>query len=333
MSSLLPEDTLVQANTYIQEIMQELQKRVVGQSWLLRHLIIALLAKGHILLEWVPGLAKTLSIETLSKAVWLSFSRIQFTPDLLPSDLIGTKIFHQPTHEFITKKWPLFTHLLLADEINRAPAKVQSALLEAMSERQVTIGETTYPLEEPFVVMATQNPLDQEGTYSLPEAQLDRFLLKSVVTYPTEEEELLILRQLQGVSLPEVTHVLTKEKICWLQDIVTHIYVGEAIFTYVKNLVFATRYPERFGLEELTSSIERWVSPRGSLALVQCAKVIALMEGRAYVIPEDIKEIAHEVMRHRIILSFEAVAADLTVDQLITQILETIPLVEDAQIV
>lgn len=323
-------------NTHVQEaqeqinaVIAEVQKVVVGQSRLVRNLTIALLAKGHVLLEWVPWLAKTLSIETLSKALGLAFSRIQFTPDLLPSDLIGTKVFDPAKVDFITKKWPIFANLVLADEINRAPAKVQSALLESMAERQVTIGDDRFPLDAPFVVMATQNPLEQEGTYSLPEAQLDRFLLKTVITYPTEQEEIQIMKQITGSESLTIKKILTQKQILALQEQVGKIYVSEALYIYVKNLVFATRFPEQYGLVSLKQYIERWVSPRASIALIQCAKVLALMAGRAYVLPDDVKEIAHEVMRHRMLLTFEALASDITTDQIITQILDTVPLVEE----
>jgi MoxR-like ATPase len=274
-------------------------------------------------------LAKTLSIETLSKAIGVSFSRIQFTPDLLPSDLLGTRVFDPAKVDFVTRKGPIFANLVLADEINRAPAKVQSALLEAMAERQVTIGEEKFVLDAPFVVMATQNPLEQEGTYSLPEAQLDRFLLKTVITYPTAEEEIQIMQQMSSADLPAITKMMSKKQILELQRVVEQIYVSDALYQYVKNIVFATRFPAQYGLDELVSYIEWGVSPRASLALIQCAKVLALIAGRAYVLPEDIKEIAHEVMRHRLVLSFEALAADVQADAIITKILQTVPLVEE----
>lgn len=326
---MLPEETIRAAQEHISATLAQVQTVVVGQTRLVRNLMIALLAKGHILLEWVPGLAKTLSIETLSKAIGVTFSRIQFTPDLLPSDLIGTKVFDPAKVDFFTKKWPIFAHLVLADEINRAPAKVQSALLEAMAERQVTIGEESFPLDVPFVVMATQNPLEQEGTYSLPEAQLDRFLLKTVITYPTPEEEIQIMKQMTTQAFPSVKKTLTKKQILDLQATVDQIYVSEALYMYVKNLVFATRFPEQYGLPELGAYIARWASPRASLALVQCGKVLALMAWRAYVLPEDIKDIAHEVMRHRLVLSFEALAEEVTADTLISKILDTVPVVEE----
>lgn len=327
---MLSEETIQDAQQKIAAVVAEVQKIVIGQSRLVRNLVVALLAKGHILLEWVPGLAKTLSIETLSKAIWVSFSRIQFTPDLLPSDLLWTRVFDPAKVDFVTKKWPIFAHLVLADEINRAPAKVQSALLEAMAERQVTIGEEKFVLDAPFVVMATQNPLEQEGTYSLPEAQLDRFLLKTVITYPTQDEEMQIMKQIGWAELPSIQKIITQKQILALQSVVGDVYVSEAIYQYVKNIVFATRYPEQYNLTELKNYIDRWVSPRASLALIQCARVLALIAWRAYVIPEDIKEIAHEVMRHRLVLSFEALAAEVTADSIITTILDTIPLVEES---
>jgi len=326
---MLPEETIQDAQQQIATVVAEVQKIVIGQSRLVRNLVVALLAKGHILLEWVPGLAKTLSIETLSKAIWVSFSRIQFTPDLLPSDLLWTRVFDPAKVDFVTKKWPIFANLVLADEINRAPAKVQSALLEAMAERQVTIWEEKFVLDAPFVVMATQNPLEQEWTYSLPEAQLDRFLLKTVITYPTPDEEMQIMKQIWWAELPSIQKIITQKQILTLQWVVGEVYVSEALYQYVKNLVFATRYPEQYNLAELSDYIDWWVSPRASLALIQCAKVLALIAGRAYVIPEDIKEIAHEVMRHRLVLSFEALAAEVTADWIITTILDTVPLVEE----
>lgn len=274
-------------------------------------------------------MAKTLSIETLSKAIGVSFSRIQFTPDLLPSDLLGTRVFDPAKVDFVTRKGPIFANLVLADEINRAPAKVQSALLEAMAERQVTIGEEKFLLDAPFVVMATQNPLEQEGTYLLPEAQLDRFLLKTVITYPTPEEEIQIMQQMSSADLPAITKMMSKKQILELQRVVEQIYVSDALYQYVKNIVFATRFPGQYGLGELVSYIEWGVSPRASLALIQCAKVLALIAGRAYVLPEDIKEIAHEVMRHRLVLSFEALAVDVQADAIITKILQTVPLVQE----
>ncbi len=326
---MLPEETIQNAQQQIATVVAEVQKIVIGQSRLVRNLVVALLAKGHILLEWVPWLAKTLSIETLSKAIGVSFSRIQFTPDLLPSDLLGTRVFDPAKVDFVTRKGPIFANLVLADEINRAPAKVQSALLEAMAERQVTIGEEKFVLDAPFVVMATQNPLEQEGTYSLPEAQLDRFLLKTVITYPTPEEEIQIMQQMSSADLPAITKMMSKKQILELQRVVEQIYVSDALYQYVKNIVFATRFPAQYWLDELVSYIDWGVSPRASLALIHCAKVLALIAGRAYVLPEDIKEIAHEVMRHRLVLSFEALAADVQADDIITKILQTVPLVEE----
>lgn len=326
---MLAEDIIQDATTQITAITNEVQKAVIWQARLVRNLIIALLAKGHILLEWVPGLAKTLSIETLSKALWVSFSRIQFTPDLLPSDLIGTRVFDPAKVDFVTRKWPIFAHLLLADEINRAPAKVQSALLEAMAERQVTIGEEKFVLDAPFVVMATQNPLEQEGTYALPEAQLDRFLLKTIITYPTPEEEIQIMQQKTVWTDAPIEALISKEQILALQNIVEQIYVSDALYSYVKNLVFATRYPTQYWLDHLSAFIEWWVSPRASLALIQCAKVVALMAWRAYLLPEDIKDVAHEAMRHRLVLRFEALATGIWPDEIITTILDTIPVVEE----
>jgi len=321
------ENILKEHAAVLQSVMDEVAKTVVGQQRLIRNLLIALVSQGHILLEWVPGLAKTLSVETLSKVAGIAFGRVQFTPDLLPSDLTGTKVFDQKTTEFTTKKWPIFTNLLLADEINRAPAKVQSALLEAMAEKQVTIGDERLKLDSPFVVMATQNPLEQEGTYSLPEAQLDRFLLKTVIGYPTQEEEIMIMKQETGLESASLKKVLTKKKIAELQWAATSISVAEWIYTYVKNIVVATREPEANNCGDLAEYISFGVSPRASLALIKAAKVLALMEGRSYVLPEDIKEIAHDVLRHRIILSFQAIADGVTADSLIDTLLERIPVV------
>lgn len=315
----------VQINTLIDEI----QTVVVGQRLLIRNLIIALLAHGHILLEWVPWLAKTLSIETLAKTIGVAFWRVQFTPDLLPSDLVWSTIYDPNDTEFHVKQWPIFTNLLLADEINRAPAKVQSALLEAMAERQVTIGDQRFILDEPFVVMATQNPLEQEGIYSLPEAQLDRFLLKTVITYPTEEEELDIMKTMGTWKIPSVKKVWKKTDIKKLQKIVEDVFASESIYAYIKNVVFATRYPEKFGCDEVAAYIQFGVSPRASLALLQTAKVLACMEWRTYVLPEDVKAIAHDVMRHRLLLSFDALADGVTQDDIITKILAKVPVVDE----
>lgn len=308
-------------------VIDEVGQVVVGQQRLIRNLLIALIAQGHILLEWVPGLAKTLSVESLAKVIGVAFGRVQFTPDLLPSDLTGTKVFDQSKTEFVTKKWPIFTNLLLADEINRAPAKVQSALLEAMAEMQVTIGDERLALDSPFVVMATQNPLEQEGTYSLPEAQLDRFLLKTVIGYPTQEEEIQIMKQETGVDTKKLQKLLTKNAIKEIQAATTAVSVADGIYTYVKNIVVATREPAENNCWDIAQYIQYGVSPRASLAMIKSAKVLALLAWREYVLPEDIKEIAHDVLRHRIIVSYQAIADGREVDQLIDTILDRVPVV------
>lgn len=323
------EKNVQEASVHIQELIDEIQTVVVWQRHLIRNLIIALLAHGHILLEWVPGLAKTLSIETLAKTIGVAFGRVQFTPDLLPSDLVWSTIYDPKSTEFHVKQWPIFTNLLLADEINRAPAKVQSALLEAMAERQVTIGDKRFSLDEPFVVMATQNPLEQEGTYSLPEAQLDRFLLKTVITYPTQEEELQIMKTMGAWPTPKVKKVWKKTDIKKLQWVVESVFASDSIYTYIKNIVFATRYPQDFWCEDVAQYIQFWVSPRASLALLQTAKVVACMAWRAFVLPEDVQSVAHDVLRHRLLLSFDALADTVTQDDVITSILSTVPVVNE----
>ena len=323
------EKNVQDASVQINSLIEEIQTVVVWQRLLIRNLVIALLAHGHILLEWVPGLAKTLSIETLAKTIWVAFGRVQFTPDLLPSDLVWSTIYDPKDTEFHVKQWPIFTNLLLADEINRAPAKVQSALLEAMAERQVTIGDQRFKLDEPFVVMATQNPLEQEGTYSLPEAQLDRFLLKTVITYPTQEEELQIMKTMWAWIIPKVKKVWKKTDIKKLQWVVEEVFTSDSIYTYIKNIVFATRFPEEFGCNDVAEYIQFGVSPRASLALLQTSKVIACMEWRAFVLPEDVQAIAHDVLRHRLLLSFDALADWVTQDDIITTILSTIPVVNE----
>lgn len=320
--------TVEEASVSLHQVIDEVQKVVFGQERLVRNLVIAMLAKWHIILEWVPGLAKTLSIETLSKTLGLSFSRIQFTPDLLPSDITGSTIYNQAINEFVIKQWPIFANLVLADEINRAPAKVQSALLEAMAEKQVTIGDKRFELERPFVVMATQNPLEQEGTYSLPEAQLDRFLLKTIIRYPSEEDELRIMKEMTKAQLPKVQTLLHVEDVLAIQQTMHEITVSDAIYTYVKNIVFATRYPEQYGVWSLEWLIQFGASPRASLALIQCGKARAMLAWRWYVLPEDIKDLAHEVLQHRILLSFDAIADEVGVNEVIDTLLHTIPVVD-----
>jgi len=287
-------------------------------------LLIGLLSDGHILLEGVPGLAKTLAIKTLSDLIKCDFSRIQFTPDLLPADVIGTMIYSQKKEEFSIKKGPIFANLVLADEINRAPAKVQSALLEAMQERQITIGENTFKLEEPFLVMATQNPIEQEGTYPLPEAQVDRFMLKVIINYPKKEEEKLIIRQNLAKEKPVVTPILSPKDIIVARDIVRQVYIDEKIERYIVDIVFATRFPQDYGLDSLKEMISFGASPRASINLALAARAYAFIKRRGYVIPEDIRAVCYDVLRHRIGLSYEAEANNMTTEEIITEILNAI---------
>jgi MoxR-like ATPase len=287
-------------------------------------LLIGLLSDGHILLEGVPGLAKTLAIKTLSDLIKGNFSRIQFTPDLLPADVIGTMIYSQKKEEFSIKKGPIFANLILADEINRAPAKVQSALLEAMQERQVTIGEHTYKLDEPFLVMATQNPIEQEGTYPLPEAQVDRFMMKVIINYPKKEEEKLIIRQNLEKEKPTVLPVLSPQDIIAARDVVRQVYIDEKIERYIIDIVFATRYPQDYGLDSLKDMISFGASPRASIYLALASRSYAFIKRRGYVIPEDIRAVCYDVLRHRIGLSYEAEANNMTSEEIITEILNTV---------
>lgn len=313
-----------QEAVFIQDLLAEIGKIIVGQERLIQRLLIGLLADGHILIEGVPGLAKTLAVKTLSDAIQCSFQRIQFTPDLLPADLIGTQIYNPRTGDFTPRKGPVFTNLILADEINRAPAKVQSALLEAMQERQVTIGDTTYPLEKPFLVLATQNPIEQEGTYPLPEAQVDRFMLKVVITYPNRDEERLVLQRMTGEPLPPVKPIVTPEQILHARDVTRNIYVDAKIQEYVLDLIFATREPEKHGLAELKPLIGYGGSPRATIYLIMAAKAHAFLQGRGYVIPEDIKQVATDVLRHRVIVTYEAEAEDITSADIVKQILDQV---------
>ena len=308
----------------IGRILSEIEKVIVGQRRLLERMMIALIASGHLLLEGVPGLAKTLSIRTLSAVLDLDFSRIQFTPDLLPADLTGTLIFDPGKSTFTTRKGPVFTNLLLADEINRAPAKVQSALLEAMQELQVTIGNESHPLPAPFLVMATQNPIEQEGTYPLPEAQVDRFLMKVKITYPSKEEEKRIIDRVPNIDIGKIQKVCQAGDIRKIAQTYRLIYVDEKIKDYVVNIVFATRYPEKENLKELKNLIQFGSSPRASLYLIDTAKALAFLNGRGYVTPEDVKMVAHDVLRHRIILTYEAEAEGKTTDDIITRILDSV---------
>ena len=310
---------------FIDLLNMEIQKVIVGQKHMIESLLIGLLSNGHILLEGVPGLAKTLAISTLSKVINVDFKRVQFTPDLLPADLLGTMIYNQKKEEFISKKGPLFSNFILADEINRAPAKVQSALLEAMQERQITIGESTYKLPEPFLVMATQNPIEQEGTYPLPEAQVDRFMLKVVLPYPSREEEKLIVRanvSAEGFAKPN--KVVDPKQIIKARDIVKKIYMDEKIEKYIVDIVFATREPEHYNLEEIKHFISFGGSPRASISLASASKAYAFLKKRGYVIPEDVRAVAKDVLRHRIGLSYEAEAENISAENIITTILNTV---------
>ncbi len=315
-------EEIKQRSQFIDTLLTEASKVVVGQRVLLERLLNALLCGGHVLLEGLPGLAKTLTIKTLADVIHADFKRIQFTPDLLPADLIGTMIFNQKTGEFTPRKGPIFTNLVLADEINRAPAKVQSALLEAMGEKQVTIGETTYTLEEPFIVLATQNPIEQEGTYHLPEAQLDRFLFKIKVTYPTQAEEKQILNRMSGVAEPKAAKVCQPKDIMTAREIASRIYMDEKVKDYILGIVFATRYPEKIGLPQLKQQITVGASPRATLSLARSSRANAFIHHRGFVTPEDVKSIAYDVLRHRIIVSFEAEAEGIDSEQIIRKILE-----------
>lgn len=310
----------------IKQLVDEIGNVIVGQKYVIERMLIGLLADGHILLEGLPGLAKTLAVNSLANAIQADFRRVQFTPDLLPADLIGTLIYNPQSGGFSVKKGPIFTNIVLADEINRAPAKVQSALLEAMAERQVTISDTTYQLPKPFLVMATQNPIEQEGTYPLPEAQLDRFMLKLNVVYPTIQDERLILeRMTQGIKL-KTNPVLNLDDIEKAKQLVKNIYVDDKIKDYIVDIIFATRNPEQYSLPELKSLIAVGGSPRATINLTLASKVYAFLKGRSFVIPEDIKAIAHDVLRHRIIMSYEAEAQSLKSDDIIKQVFDAVPI-------
>ncbi len=311
-------------SAFLDLVRMEMGKVIIGQKHLIDSLLIALLADGHILLEGVPGLAKTLSIRTLAKIVDVKFARIQFTPDLLPADLIGTLIYSQKEEKFLVKQGPIFANFILADEINRAPAKVQSALLEAMQERQVTIGDNTYALPKPFLVMATQNPLEQEGTYPLPEAQVDRFMLKVLIDYPKREEERQIIRLNLGEKFPEPQRVITSDKIEEVRQVVRKIHLSDKIENYILDIVFATRRPEEFGMDDLHPYIRYGASPRASINLALAAKAKAFIEHRGFVLPEDIKSVVHDVMRHRIGLTYEAEAENVSTEDIINRIINQI---------
>jgi len=311
-------------SSFVDLITMEMNKVIVGQKHMVERLLIGLLANGHILLEGVPGLAKTLAIKSLAQTIDAKFSRIQFTPDLLPADLLGTLIYSQKKEEFVVKKGPLFANFILADEINRAPAKVQSALLEAMQERQVTIGEQTYKLDEPFLVMATQNPIEQEGTYPLPEAQVDRFIMKVVIQYPSKEEEKMILRQQIDENIPTTSTVLKPQDIIKARKVVKDVYIDEKIENYITDIVFATRFPGEYKLDRFKTMINYGASPRATINLALTAQAFAFIKRRGYVIPEDIRAVAHDVLRHRIGLTYEAEAENITSTDIINEILNTI---------
>ncbi len=309
---------------FVDLITLEIQKVIVGQKNLVDRLLIGLLSDGHILLEGVPGLAKTLAITTLAQTIDASFSRIQFTPDLLPADLLGTMIYSQKKEDFIVKKGPIFANLILADEINRSPAKVQSALLEAMQEKQVTLGEETYTLERPFLVLATQNPIEQEGTYPLPEAQVDRFMMKVVITYPNRDEERLIIRENLATEFPAASRILKPKDIMAAREVVKEVYLDEKIENYILDIVFATRNPDKAGLAQFVPLIQYGGSPRASINLAKAAKAYAFIKRRGYVVPEDIRAVCHDVMRHRIGLTYEAEAENITSENIITEILNNV---------
>ncbi len=317
-------EKIARESAFIDLLMMEMNKVIVGQKKMTERLLIGLLGQGHILLEGVPGLAKTLAINTLAKAVKGSFSRIQFTPDLLPADVVGTLIYNIKANDFSIKKGPIFANFVLADEINRAPAKVQSALLEAMQERQVTIGDETFPLDAPFLVMATQNPIEQEGTYPLPEAQVDRFMLKTVIDYPKMSEEQLIIRQNLNGAFESVKPVISLKQILDAQKAVREVYMDEKIEKYILDLVFATRYPEKYDLENLKPLISFGASPRGSINLAVAAKCYAFIKRRGYVVPEDVRAVIHDVLRHRVGITYEAEAESITSEEIINRIVNEI---------
>ena len=313
-----------QQSAFISSLTMGMDRVIVGQKHLVDSLLIGLLSDGHILLEGVPGLAKTLAIKTLAQLIDARYSRIQFTPDLLPADVVGTMIYSQKEEKFQVKKGPVFANFVLADEINRAPAKVQSALLEAMQEHQVTIGDHTFALPDPFLVMATQNPIEQEGTYQLPEAQVDRFMLKAVIDYPTLDEEKLIIRENLHKSLPEVSPVITAKEIIDARDVVRQVYIDEKIEQYIADIVFATRYPERYGLNELHDLISFGGSPRASISLARAARAYAFIKRRGFVVPEDVKAVAHDVLRHRIGLTYQAEAANVRSEEIVSRIINKV---------
>ena len=312
------------ASSFVEKLNAETAKVIVGQNHMIERLMIGLLTRGHVLLEGMPGLAKTLAIKTLASAINAKFSRIQFTPDLLPADIIGTMIYNPAKADFTVRKGPVFANFVLADEINRAPAKVQSALLEAMQERQVTIGDSTYPLSEPFLVLATQNPIEQEGTYPLPEAQVDRFMLKVKIDYPNKQDEREIIRRNLTGDSPSINHVVNTVDIMNARDVVSKVYMDEKIEQYILDIVFATRQPQQYGLSNLQNLIQYGGSPRASIALATASKALAFLKRRGYVIPEDIRNVCPDVLRHRIGLTYEAEAENITSEDIISQILNKV---------
>jgi len=310
--------------TLVHNVVREVGKRVVGQEYMVERLLISLLTGGHVLLEGVPGLAKTLTVRTLAETIATTFSRIQFTPDLLPADVVGTQVYDQSTGKFNVKQGPIFANIILADEINRAPAKVQAALLEAMQEKQVTIGGTTYKLEEPFLVLATQNPIEQEGTYPLPEAQVDRFMLKLRVGYPSRDEEKEIMRRMAGGEPIPIRHVATPQEIMAARHRISELYMDDRIVDYIVDIVHATRSPGDFGLKDLSTLIEFGASPRATIALAQASRAHAFLRGRAFVTPDDVKAIAFDVLRHRVLTTYEAEAEEVTSDDVVRRVLDKI---------
>ena len=317
-------ERIQQESAFVELIEMEMRKVIVGQKHMVERLLIGLLSNGHILLEGVPGLAKTLAIKSLANVIDARFSRIQFTPDLLPADLIGTMIYSQKKEEFLVRKGPIFANFILADEINRSPAKVQSALLEAMQEKQVTIGEHTYPLQEPFLVLATQNPIEQEGTYPLPEAQIDRFMLKVIIGYPTREEEKFIMRQNMSGEQPVTSRIISPEHVLKARNLTREVYLDEKIENYITDIVFSTRFPAENKLKKFEGLISYGASPRASINLALAAKAYAFIRRRGYVIPEDVRAVAHDVMRHRIGLTYEAEAENVSTNDIISEILNTV---------
>jgi len=317
-------DRVQQESSFVEALDQETSKVIVGQRYMLERVLIGLLCHGHVLLEGVPGLAKTLTVRTIADSISAHFMRVQFTPDLLPADLIGTMIYNQQTAAFTVRKGPIFANVILADEINRAPAKVQSALLEAMAERQVTIGDQTFALPKPFIVLATQNPIEQEGTYPLPEAQVDRFMLKVLVNYPTRDEEKVIMDRMSGQEVPRAKPVITPEQLGRARDVVNLIYVDEKVKDYILNIVFATREPAKYGLKDLEDYLEFGASPRATIFLNLAARAHAFLKRRGFVTPEDVKAVAFDVLRHRISLTYEAEAEELTPEKIIQRVFDRI---------